>query len=403
MGLVLILLVIWLIQPTGLDFKVYRDGGYTLLNDQAGLYAQLRSPDTAATGLPFTYPPFAAILFVPMAWFPFDLAVWIMFGLTVAALYAVAAAFAKRAPTPPLRWQAAHRWLTTPSVLTAVLLLTGSFSLTLWFGQINILLLAACYVAVARWGIGWVLAVVIGICGGIKLTPLALGLVFVLRKDVRSILVLGASFASTILLGAVIAPTASAAYWLDVLWDSSRMGGLSFFSNFSIRGLTEDAGLPSVLWLALVLASIAAVCVLLWRYRLAGALEPVDEVSLAALAMLLISPVTWSHHWVWWPMIGLAFYKISRHLGARVATGIHVALAIAVVPCLLWLRGFFMALGYSPDRGELPAWAPILTHGTVLAFLAILGVAVTATLLPRRAPAEPRAGHETKQPEASEA
>ena len=39
MGLVLILLVVWLIQPTGLDFKVYRDGGYTLFHDQAGLYA----------------------------------------------------------------------------------------------------------------------------------------------------------------------------------------------------------------------------------------------------------------------------------------------------------------------------------------------------------------------------
>ena len=219
----------------------------------------------------------------------------------------------------------------------------------------------------------------------------------------RSILVLGASFASTILLGALIAPTASAPYWLDVLWESSRVGGLSLFSNFSIRGLTEDASLPNVWWLVLVLACIAAVSVLLWRYRRAGVLEPVDEVSLAALAMLLISPVTWSHHWVWWPMIGLAFYKISRHLDGLVGTGIRVGLAIAVVPCLLWLRKFFLDLGYSPDHGELPAWAPILTHGTVLAFLAILGAAVTATLLPRRVLTDGRPGEETKLSEVSEA
>ena len=63
---------VWLVLDSSIDLDVYRLGGMAVV-DRHGfddeLYGPGLSPDGDG-GLPFTYPPFAALLFVPLAFLP---------------------------------------------------------------------------------------------------------------------------------------------------------------------------------------------------------------------------------------------------------------------------------------------------------------------------------------------
>jgi len=67
----------WL--KTGMDTRVYRDGARAFL-DRADVYGSLFE------GFPFTYPPFALLVFVPLALVPSSVAIFLMFVTSVVAL-----------------------------------------------------------------------------------------------------------------------------------------------------------------------------------------------------------------------------------------------------------------------------------------------------------------------------
>jgi len=78
----------WLIYiefTGGLDFNVYRLGAMTIF-DNEGMHKDLYARDLLDYGalkLPFTYPPFAALLFVPFAFLPFGVGVGIMYTISI--------------------------------------------------------------------------------------------------------------------------------------------------------------------------------------------------------------------------------------------------------------------------------------------------------------------------------
>lgn len=317
----------------GLDFSVYWYGGRIL--NEAGLSPSgLYEPTVNWAGgpeLPFTYPPFAALVFSLLAKMPQATAL-LLFNAAGVAVAAWVAAMGVR------YWNSKPGWLSTFASLTfrsalnrlgAVVLFLAVLNLGPWretlvFGQINILLLGLMTADLLsrnpRWrhgvpGSGFL----VGVAAGIKLTPLVFGLYFLVRKDWRGLLNMGAGFAFTVLLGWVLRPAESLSFWLEILPDTSRIGGAGYVDNLSIKGALLHFGVPAdfvnVPWILLSLLVVALGAAVIRTASSQGA--RVVAISATALTMLLVSPVSWSHHWVWMAAVLPAFAWTLRETPRR--------------------------------------------------------------------------------------
>src|SRR6516165_6112887 len=277
-----------------IDLDVYRTGGRVLLHG-GDLYGRLpRLSD--GHHLPFTYPPFAALTFVPLALLGYAAANWLLTALTIACVAAVLWCFAATTPGPA----GARMRRLLPWALPAALLLEPVRS-TLTYGQINALLMALvsfdCLTRAPRWprGIG------VGIAAAAKLIPGVFVLFFLLRRDLRSAARAGLAFAACTGAGFALAPHDSLRYWTQVAYQPARIGGIAYASNQSILGTLARLGLTGAartwLWLALCLL-VAALAVTGMRAAIKAG-QITHALLLNAAAGLLISPISWSHHWVW--------------------------------------------------------------------------------------------------------
>jgi alpha-1,2-mannosyltransferase len=204
---------------------------------------------------------------------------------------------------------------------------------TFLFGQINLVLLALGVVACLavrdpRWR-----GVLVGVAASIKLTPLIFLLYFLVRRDWRAAVTSVATFAVLAGAGFLLAPKDSAEYWCHALLDPSRAGGLAYMANQSLRGVLHriNPGQPTetLLWLAL-----SAIVVLLAVVVARRARNDVVALSSIAAAGLLVSPVSWSHHWVWCVPAFLALGFLRRP-GTRAALG--ALLVVFLVHPFTWL------------------------------------------------------------------
>ncbi|MGW7103302.1 glycosyltransferase 87 family protein [Streptomyces sp. NPDC054838] len=292
------------------DLRVYREGAPGILTGH--LYDfRLARADPQALPLPFTYPPFAALVFLPLAYLPWWLTqvLWQLLSLA-AAVYLVRGSFAlldpSRAPEPArvLLWTAPVLWL--EPVLHGLSL-----------GQVSLPLAALSLAAALRPG-PVAAGAGIGLAAGIKLTP-AGGVLYLLAAGRRRAAAWAAgAFAATVAVAALAAPAQSWRYWRHILGDSGRIGPMASVENQSLRGclarlLGHDGGVPGLWWPAAVLLAAAATAL-----ALRAAVRRGDRLAMMLAAqffVLLASPISWSHHWVW------------------------------VVPALIWLR-------YGPLRGR---------------------------------------------------
>jgi alpha-1,2-mannosyltransferase len=314
----------------GLDFSVYWYAGKIL--DEAGtapsgLYAG--NVDWAGgPALKFTYPPFAAVLFSQLARLPqaTALALFNATGAIVAVLAAVRTVRYWNAKgdlratfrSPGNCWAAA--------VLVLAVLNLGPWRETLMFGQINVLLMglmaADLLARNPRWTRGFPgSGFLVGVAAGIKLTPLAFGLYYLVRKDWRGLLNMAAGFTVTVVLGWLLRPVESVQFWFEMLPDTSRLGGAGYVDNLSLKGALLHFGVPeasvSVPWLVLSLMVVALGASVIKAASDQGA--RVVAVSATALTMLLVSPVSWSHHWVWVAAVFPAFAWTLRETPRRYA------------------------------------------------------------------------------------
>lgn len=122
-------------------------------------------------------------------------------------------------------------------------------------------------------------------------------------------------------------PRDSARYWTSVITATSRPGSPAYAANQSIQGVLARAGLDphtpagAAAWLALSAAVLALAC-LGMRRALASSADA-WALSLSAFAALLVSPISWSHHWVWGETAMLTLALLSgRH---RRTAGLIVA------------------------------------------------------------------------------
>jgi alpha-1,2-mannosyltransferase len=170
---------------------------------------------------------------------------------------------------------------------------------TLILGQVNLVLLALVTMDCLGKRTRWPRGALIGIAAAVKLTPAAFVLYFLLRKDWKAAATAAASGLATTLVAVLIFPAESIRYWGHMLTDSSRIGYPWYAGNQSIKGfasrLFPDAA--TGIWLtASVVVAAAAIVVMGWLLRVGA-----DAAALMVnvVAILLVSPVSWSHHWVW--------------------------------------------------------------------------------------------------------
>ena len=275
------------------------------------------------TGLPFTYPPFAAVVMVPLALLPAWLAAALWTGASVGALAAVVVVVRRALGRPAPGWLVA--------LLTGGALALEPVWQNLTFGQVNLFLMLAVLVDLVRPERRWS-GVLVGIAAGVKLTPLVFVVLLVLvgRRAAAGRAVL--AFAGTVAVGFVAMPGSAATYWTDDLVDAGRVGPPALAHNQSVYGaLTRllDGPPPTVLWLAVAGPLALAVLVVgagWWRRG-----DRVLGTCLGALAMLLASPISWSHHWVWAVPVALVLWERSRWAGAA-WTAVFVARPIVWPP-----------------------------------------------------------------------
>jgi alpha-1,2-mannosyltransferase len=174
---------------------------------------------------------------------------------------------------------------------------------TLNYGQVNVLLMALvaadCLLPRTRWPRG----ALVGLAAAVKLTPAAFVLFFLCRGDRRAAGTSAVSFAACTAAGFALDWHDSVRYWTSIVVQTGRPGSPLFCANQSIQGVLARAGLDprtpggTAAWLA----ASAVVLVLAWygMRRARAASDGAWALSLNALAALLISPISWSHHWVW--------------------------------------------------------------------------------------------------------
>ena len=317
--------------PYRIDLDVYRIGGRVWLNG-GNLYGAL--PATAiGARLPFSYPPVAAVLLSPLSLVPMAVADAVLTLATIALAAVVLRVFLRSldgalGDCPG----GAGSWWTVGWLLPAALLLEPVRN-TLDYGQVNVALMALvaldCLTARPRWPRG----ALVGVAAAVKLTPAAFVLFFLLRRDYRAAATAAASFAASTGAGFLLAPRDSARYWTSVITATGRPGSPVYAANQSIQGVLARAGLDphspagAIVWLAASTAVLALAC----RGMRRALADSADAwaLSLNAFAALLISPISWSHHWVWGETAMLTLALLSR--GHRRRGALAVAICGLVV------------------------------------------------------------------------
>lgn len=280
------------------DLHVYRYGGRSVLDQVPGYES-----DDPVTGYPLTYPPFAALGMVPLALLPGWLAAGLWTGFSAGCLAGVVVLVCREIELP------ATAWLVVP-IATASLALEPVWQ-NYSFGQINLILMLAVLLDVTR-PERRTSGLLLGIAAAVKLTPLVFVVLLVLVGQRGAAARASLTFVGTVLVGLTVMPGASS-YWTDGLVDPKRVGPPQLAHNQSLAGaLTRLLGEPppTALWLAVAGPVALATVFVAARWWRRG--DRVLATCLGAMAMLLASPVSWSHHWVWAVPVALVLWERLR-------------------------------------------------------------------------------------------
>lgn len=376
--------------PYRIDVDVYRMGGRAWL-DGRPLYADGAMFHTrGGLDLPFTYPPLAAVAFAPFAWLSLEAA---SAAITLTTLVLLIAAITivltrldvwpRTAVTGEPAWLR-RVWLATAIVAPAVVYfepIRSNFD----FGQINVVLMTLVIADCVPRRTPWPRGVLLGLAIALKLTPAVFLLYFLLRRDTRALLVSVATAAAATVAGCALAWRDSREYWTETVRNTERIGTATLNTNQNIAGALARLGLGEgvrfVLW---TLACFAVLALTVWAARrLLGADEPVLALVCVAMFGLVVSPVSWSHHWVWMLPAVLVCAVVAyrhRHVVLGVVTLVGVALTV-------WTPITLM-----PEHHETAAslWRQLVGGSYVWWALALIAVAGTVSGAGAAGPVSPQ-------------
>lgn len=384
-----------LITDFPVDMIIYREGVRAFLEGREMYSVPMYAGDLA---LPFIYPPFGALALVPLSvgeWLTHDLAGDLMIMLS-SALVLVSLWFVLRAATGGRVDQDSLLALT--SVTWAGMMLIEPVWLNAGFAQVNIVIMGLVILDLVPRKRFLPQGTLIGIAAAIKISPLAMLLFFLLRRDIRAILVAAVSALVATGIAALIRWDATVEFFSSVLLGmgtESEFGVDSAYqSNSSLKGmimrwyltpesLDAHSTQANVIWLVLSLATIILggwfMIALMRRDML------VDAALVNAVIMLLISPVSWSHHWVWLTLLlPVVAWRCATILGAPVFLSAWTILWTALVlhePPKWWY-------GDSIEVHALTFTEKLLVSDFVwLAIVLLIAWAVALRRVPRATPA----------------
>lgn len=377
--------------PQHFDVYVY---WYALNNWFSGnsLYDWYALPDYKM--YPFTYPPFGAWALSPLTWFDYETAARLMI-IAIALQTAVIVALVGRS----LGWSWGSAFAIAPWAAILVQQCLEPFTQSVGFAQVNTAMMALVMIDVAAPDSWKGRGVASGLAAAIKLTPAIAVLIFLLRRQWRSAITMVTTSLAVTLLSWVISPGESARFFFDAMWDPQRAGDAYYTSNQNLKGFVARA-LPENAWsitwaIAVALALVAAVWLCL-RIQAAAtsvvtphiisddaapgplnaaapatgatvsaapaapagdAAEPAasDAVATspaspvlpenlatlltAAVIMtlgLLVSPITWSHHWVWGLATVVVLIVVALRLKSLALMGTALVQGVLLIMAPHW-------------------------------------------------------------------
>jgi len=300
------------------DLKVYLWGGHTVAHDTRLYTAQTMSKW-------FTYPPFAAVLFASLAAVP---AAAVKVAWELASIAAFAAACVTTVKLAGYRASAS-----VTATLVATGLLAEPMRHTLYLGQVNLFLLALVLADVRRAASGRAAGLGVGIAAAIKLTPAIFVVLFLLTGRIRAAVTAAVTFAACGLAAFLVAPGASRMYWSRLFYDTSRVG-IPYISNQSPYGMAArmlGGTAPASPWYLLVPLTIGAAGLAVAAV-VARRGDWLAAAAVTGITGLLVSPVSWTHHWVW--VLPALVVLLRGGTGSKIAAAAGY-LVFGVAP--LWL------------------------------------------------------------------
>ncbi len=318
-----------------LDLRVYRGAGSSLYHGGSpftGLFT--------ASQLPFTYTPFALLVLSPLALGALGLVESVWWAVSAACLVGAAALMLISAFAMPARRAWAVGGLLGGVATLALEPVRSNFD----YGQINVILMVM-VVSDLTWVRGRGRGVLVGLAAAVKLTPLIYLLYFAVAREWRPLLRGAATFVLVTGASWAVLPSGSDRYWLHEFYDAKRTGPLGIPSNQSWNGMFHrapfDGGhLGTALWVALSLVTLAVGTAL--TRRLVSAARSAEAVMVLALTEVLVSPVSWTHHWSWLalaPITAASVWRVHR----SVAVAQLVVVGLAVIAPYLWIRHTVLA------------------------------------------------------------
>jgi alpha-1,2-mannosyltransferase len=312
------------------DLQVYRWGG-SLARRSGPLYT-----GKFQSTLSFSYPPVSAAVFELISVLPMLAVKRIVIIGSVLALFASAWLACGSAGVRG-SWARAAAAL----AVTDIALCTDPVQQTIDLGQINLVLMAIVLADLLAPGDRWWRGAGVGVATGLKLTPGIFIAYLLVTRRFRAAGTATAAFALTAAAGFAALPGPSRQYWLGGLFlDASRPGPAIYAANQSLLGaIARLAGgsEPAVpYWVAAALLVAAIGLLVAAREHRQG--RELAAVSVCAVTGLLVSPVSWDHHWVW-------------------IVPLLVAVAAAAWRCrsrVLWagLAGLILVFGAYPGIGQ---------------------------------------------------
>ncbi|VEG28296.1 Polyprenol-phosphate-mannose-dependent alpha-(1-2)-phosphatidylinositol mannoside mannosyltransferase [Actinomyces howellii] len=276
---------------------------------------------------PFTYPPFAAAVLTPLTWGSDRLAQVVLVLATPACAALTSWAVLRALGTARTVARGAAPWLAAGGVIVL-----EPLPKTMEYGQVNAVLMAMVALDLlvvperSRWR-----GVLSGLAAAFKLTPAIAVLVLLARRELRAAATMALTSLGVTALCWLVWPAESAEFFGSAMWDPGRAGLSDYSGNQNLMGLVarwlpEDAWRPvwALASLVVVLAAMALLVSLTpqrWGrapgrlLRAASPRGPADGTEggareedglvmllglvIAMTTGLLVSPITWSHHWVW--------------------------------------------------------------------------------------------------------